>query len=49
MNETTIEQIEADILAYEVSDEAVEAAAATGIDKADYTLGGCTGLSVCPA
>jgi hypothetical protein len=37
---------EEDILAFEVSDEALEAAA--GSEQASYTLGACTGLSVCP-
>jgi hypothetical protein len=37
---------EEEILSYEVSDEALEATAAT--DQAGYTLGACTGLSVCP-
>lgn len=42
--------IEADeeILSYEVSDEALEATAGTDVNAA-YTLGSCTGLSVCPA
>jgi hypothetical protein len=35
-----------DILAFEVSDEALEAAA--GSEQVSYTLGACTGLSVCP-
>ena len=49
MSETTIglDQNEEEILTYEVSDEALETAA--GADKsANYTLGGCSGLSVCP-
>jgi hypothetical protein len=48
---TTIEldQTEEEILTYEVSDEALETAAGTGKEKAgNYTLGACTGLSVCP-
>jgi hypothetical protein len=44
-----IEQIEEDILANEVSDEALETAAGTRIgEAAHYTLGACTGISVCP-
>lgn len=44
---TMIEQIEEEILAYDVSDEALEVAA--GKEKAgSFTLGACTGLSVCP-
>ena len=51
MNDTTIglDQTEADILTYEVSDEALETAAGTGKEKAGHdTLGFCTGLSACP-
>jgi hypothetical protein len=47
MNDITIGQTEEEILAFEVSDEALEASAGTGKEKADYTLGACTGLSVC--
>jgi hypothetical protein len=48
MNDATIgfDQIE-ELAAYEVSDEALEAAA--GSEKAGYTLAYCSGLSVCPA
>jgi hypothetical protein len=48
MNDATIgfDQIE-ELPAYEVSDEALEAAA--GTEKAGYTLAYCSGLSVCPA
>jgi hypothetical protein len=50
MTETTrLEQTEQEVLAFEVSDEALEAAAGTGIEKANFTLGACSGLSVCPA
>jgi hypothetical protein len=35
------------ILSYEISDEALEAAG-DNIAAANYTLGACTGLSVCP-
>lgn len=41
-----VDQKEEEILAFEVSDEALESAAGTG--TAIYTLGACTGLSVCP-
>ena len=37
-----------DIFAFEVSDEALEVAAGTENEKASYTLGACSGLSVCP-
>ena len=36
-----------EILAFEVSDEALEIAAGMTKEKADFTLGACTGLSVC--
>jgi hypothetical protein len=51
MTETTIglEQIEQEILAFEVSDETLETAAGTVREKvANYTLAACSGLSVCP-
>lgn len=47
MNDITIDQTEEEILAFDVSDEALESAAAIG-EKANFTLGACTGLSVCP-
>jgi hypothetical protein len=37
-----------EVLAFDVSDEALEIAAGAVSDKAKYTLGACTGLSVCP-
>jgi hypothetical protein len=47
MNDITIHQTDEEILTYEVSDEALETAA--GKDKAaNFTLGACTALSVCP-
>jgi hypothetical protein len=52
MTETTVglEQTEQEIVAFDVSDEALEASAGTaGETAANYTLGACTGLSVCPA
>lgn len=51
MNDMSIglEQNEEEILAYEVSDEALETAGGAGREKAgNYTLGFCTGLSACP-
>lgn len=48
MTDTTIEQTEAEILSYEVSDESLETAA-VGRNSGAYTLGFCTGLSDCPA
>jgi len=44
-----VEQTEQKILAFEVSDEALEIAAGTAKEKANFTLGGCSGLSECPA
>lgn len=50
MKNTTmgLQQTEEDIFAFEVSDEALEIAAGTEKEKANYTLGACSGLSVCP-
>jgi hypothetical protein len=45
-----LEQTEQEVLAFEVSDEALEAAAGTVRENAvNYTLAACSGLSVCPA
>ena len=41
------EKIEEEILSFDVSDEALEIAAGTAKEKANFTLGACTGLSVC--
>jgi hypothetical protein len=41
-------QIEEDFLINGISDEALEVAAATVNVNASYTLGSCTGISVCP-
>ena len=41
-------KLEEEILAFEVSDEALEIAAGTSKEKANFTLGACSGLSVCP-
>jgi hypothetical protein len=43
-----LEQTEEEILAFEVSDDALEIAAGTSKEKANFTLGACSGLSVCP-
>jgi len=43
----TLLKTEEEILAFEVSDEALEIAAGMAKEKADFTLGACTGLSVC--
>ena len=50
MIEATIQQIEEETLSYEVSDEALEAAAGTVKDKAgSFTISFCSGLDTCPA
>ena len=43
-----LEETEGDILAIEVSDHVLEIAAGTAKEKANFTLGACTGLSECP-
>jgi hypothetical protein len=49
MKNTTfgLSQAQIEILAFEVSDEALESAAGTAKEKANFTLGARTGLSVC--
>ena len=42
------QQADQEIFAFDVSDEALEIVAGTENEKASYTLGACTGLSVCP-
>lgn len=50
MTDTNIDQREEEILNYQVSDEALEAAAGTMKDKAGaFTLAFCSGLDTCPA
>jgi hypothetical protein len=46
MNEK-LYQVEEEVLSYEVSDEALETAGSVASENA-YTLGACSGLSVCP-
>jgi hypothetical protein len=36
-------------LTFDVSDEALEIAAGAAREQVNFTLGACTGLSVCPA
>ena len=43
---TGLAKLEEEIVAFEVTDEALEIAASTK-EKANFTLGSCTGLSVC--
>jgi len=49
MTDTNIvlSQIEEDVLNCDIPDEAIETAAGSEA-AANYTLGACTGLSVCP-
>jgi hypothetical protein len=42
-------QLEEDVLSFDVSDEALEIAAGLAKEKVNFTLGGCTGLTVCPS
>ena len=52
MSDTIIglDQTEEEMLAYEVSDEALETAAGMGSEKAgNYTLWYCTALNLCPS
>jgi hypothetical protein len=51
MTQTTMgsEQAEQEMLAFEISDEALETAAGmVSAEAANYTLAACSGLSVCP-
>ena len=49
MNELHIDQREEEILTFDVSDEALEAAAGTVKEKAGaFTLAFCSGLDTCP-
>ena len=43
-----LEKTEEELLAFEVSDEVLEIVAGTAKEKANFTLGACTGLSECP-
>ena len=45
---STLEITEEEILSFDVSDEALEVAGGSSNEKANFTLGGCSGLSVCP-
>ena len=47
MTKIELEQIDDSILNFNVSDEALESAGDNAV-AAIYTLGACTGLSVCP-
>ena len=43
-----LQKFEDEILAFDVSDEALELAGGASKEKANFTLGACIGLSVCP-
>jgi hypothetical protein len=43
-----LDRNEVDLLISGFSDEALEIAAGTTREKANFTLGACSGLSVCP-
>jgi hypothetical protein len=43
-----LEKTDDETLTFEVSDEALEIAAGSAKEKANFTLGACSGLSVCP-
>lgn len=45
----TIEQTEEEILSFQVSDEALEAAAGSKENAGAFTLAFCSGLDTCPA
>ncbi len=47
MQSIDMTQLDEELLSYEVSDEALETAGNAGKENA-YTLGACSGLSVCP-
>jgi hypothetical protein len=45
----TIEQTEEEILSFQVSDEALEAAAGSNEKAGAFTLAFCSGLDTCPS
>jgi hypothetical protein len=45
---TGLKKNEEAVLAFEVADEVLEIAGASTKEKANFTLGACTGLSECP-
>ena len=48
MTKIVADKTDESLLIHDVSDEALEAAGGHDV-SANYTLGACTGLSVCPA
>lgn len=47
-NKTILDRNEEELLINTVPDEALEIAAGSAKEKASFTLGACSGLSVCP-
>ncbi|HEV8423401.1 MAG TPA: hypothetical protein VGQ40_08655 [Chthoniobacterales bacterium] len=45
---TILDRCEEELFINNVSDEALEIAAGSAKEKANFTLGACSGLSVCP-
>ena len=45
---TILDRSEEELFIDNVSDEALEIAAGSAKEKANFTLGACSGLSVCP-
>ena len=45
---TILDRSEQELFINNVSDEALEIAAGSAKEKANFTLGACSGLSVCP-
>ncbi len=45
---TILDRSEEELYINNVSDEALEIAAGSAKEKANFTLGACSGLSVCP-
>jgi hypothetical protein len=45
---TILDRSEEELFFNNVSDEALEIAAGSAKEKANFTLGACSGLSVCP-
>ena len=48
LSSVQMDQKEEDVLSFEVSDEVLESAAASEM-ATPFTLGSCTGVSVCPS
>ena len=48
MSNNIVRVEENDVFTYEVADEDLEVAAGVATERANFTLGACTGLSECP-